>query len=495
MLMFKWFIIHQWKSSIRSSIWQKNLAVNILVGFLMFILLLYVVLLGVMLDKILLEVVSDKDPENVLSGVFIYYFLISFVLRFFLQSLPTIQAVPYLHLPIKRNVIGHFLIMKSFGSFFNYLPIFVFLPFAIKWMPEFYGITGIISWFLGIVFFEWAINFKLIWFKRKNTDKPYISLLLVLGLAILFAFEHFELFSLASISEWYFMTLLTQPIWLLIPLSALVFWYYYNILFIKKVMYSENLMPSKNTSEQFSSSFNKLQEYGVLGELVLKEVKLMIRNKRSKTVLFMIPFFLLYGLFFYPQEIYMQKTGMLVFVGIFVTGGFLIAYGQYIMAWESSHFDFILTSNTSIYDYFRAKYLLMTIPTVLLYFITIPYIYFGVEIFWLNLAALFYNVGINTPILLYTASFNKKRMDLSKGAMMNYQGVGINNFLMAMPLLVMPILIFWPIKFFFGYVTAVIALAVIGIVGIMFHKFLIKLAVKHFESRRYSISEGYRQKY
>jgi len=283
--------------------------------------------------------------------------------------------------------------------------------------------------------------------------------------------------------------------WILLPVIALVFWYLYNIKFIKDVIYTEDLAPASSQSEQLSGNLSRLKNYGAMGELILKEVRLLLRNKRSKTVLFMIPFFLLYGLFFYPQEVYMQKTGMLVFVGIFVTGGFLIAYGQYIMAWESSHFDFILTSNTSMYDFFKAKYLLMAIPTVLLYFFTIPYIYFGVEIFWLNLAALFYNVGINAPLLLYTASFNKKRMDLSKGAMMNYQGVGVNNFLMVLPLLVMPILIFWPIKLFFGYITGVIALGTIGIIGILLHKWLIKLAVKHFEEKRYEIASGYRQRY
>ena len=493
--MFKWFIIHQWKSAKRSSIWQKNLAINILVGFLMFIMLLYLIMIGIMLDRVLLEVIKDKDPENVLSGALIYYIIISFVLRFFLQSIPAIQAVPYLHLPIKRSAIGHFLVLKSFTSFFNYLPIFLFLPFALKWLPAFHGWLPALTWFFSILFFEWASNLKLIWFKRKNTDKPQISLLLIAAVLGLFALDHFDVFSLSSISEWYFMGLMENIWWILLPVIALVFWYLYNIKFIKDVIYTEDLAPASSQSEQLSGNLSRLKNYGAMGELILKEVRLLLRNKRSKTVLFMIPFFLLYGLFFYPQEVYMQKTGMLVFVGIFVTGGFLIAYGQYIMAWESSHFDFILTSNTSMYDFFKAKYLLMAIPTVLLYFFTIPYIYFGVEIFWLNLAALFYNVGINAPLLLYTASFNKKRMDLSKGAMMNYQGVGVNNFLMVLPLLVMPILIFWPIKLFFGYITGVIALGTIGIIGILLHKWLIKLAVKHFEEKRYEIASGYRQRY
>jgi len=493
--MFKWFIIHQWKSARRSSIWQKNVAINIMVGFFMLIMLLYLVLLGVMLDKILLEVVQDKDPENVLGGVLIYYFLIVFVLRFFLQSIPAIQAVPYLHLPVKRNTIGHFLVLKSFTSFFNLLPFFLFLPFALKWLPAFYGWGSALVWFIGVLSFEWTMNLKLIWFKRKNTDKPQISLLLMVAIVLLLALDHFHIFSISSIGEWYFMSLLKQPLCLLIPMMAFVFWYVYNLKFIRKIIYTEELVPKKSQQEQLSSGLNRLQKYGVLGELILKEVRLLFRNKRSKTVLFLIPFFLLYGLIFYPQEVYMQKTSMLVFVGIFVTGGFLIAYGQYIMAWESAHFDSILTSNIGMFDFFHAKYLLMAIPTGILYFFTIPYAYFGMEIFWLNLAALFYNLGVNAPILLYTASYNKKRMDLSKGAMMNYQGVGVNNFLMVLPLLILPMLIFWPLNMFFGYVVAVLALAGLGLIGIVFHKSLIKLAVQHFENKRYEIAEGYRQKY
>jgi hypothetical protein len=134
------------------------------------------------------------------------------------------------------------------------------------------------------------------------------------------------------------------------------------------------------------------------------------------------------------------------------------------------------------------------VPTVVLYFLTIPYIYYGVEIFWLNLAAMIYNVGVNANLLLYTASFNKKRMELAKGAMMNYQGVGINNFIMALPLMVGPIFIFLPIKLIWGYEVGVIALAVLGIVGFSLHRIIIRSAVKLFESKRYDIAEGYRNK-
>lgn len=491
--MFKWFILHQWKSARRSSIWQKNLALNIFIGFLLLVLLSYVILFGVFLDKILLESIRSRDPENVLSGALIYYFIIVFIIRFFMQPIPAIQALPYLHLPVKRSSLAHFLTLSSITNFFNWVPILLFLPFTIKWVAEFHGLAASLVWFAGILLFEWASNFKLIWLKRKNTGKPWIGFLLLLLTSAFFLLDHFHIFSLSNISKWFFMALLSQPLYLLIPLGALIFWYYYHIIFIKRVIYVEYLSPKEPADHMLSDSFIKLKKFGVIGELILKELRLLLRNKRSKTVLFLVPIFLLYGLLFYPYEIYNTKSGWLVFVGLFITGGFLMAYGQYIMAWESAHFDFILSSKTSFYDFFKAKYYLMVIVSVILYFFSIPYIYFGQEIFFLNIAALIYNIGVNALILLYTASYNKKRMDLSKGAMMNYQGVGINNFIIVLPLIIVPLLIYAPIKALFGYEIGVISLSVLGIVGLIFHKYFIRLSVKHFQEKRYGIAEGYRQ--
>jgi len=491
--MFKWFIINQWKSARRSSIWQKNLAVNIFIGFLAIIMLGYLVMIGFFLDAILLETIKDQDPENVVSGMLLYYFIINFTLRFFMQSIPAMQAIPYLHLPVKRSALAQFLTLKSLTNFFNWIPFLLFLPFTLKWMMAFHSVGSSLIWFLAILLFEWTANFKLIWFKRKNTDKPWIGLALVGVIILLFVLDNETALSISKISEWYFMGLLNNPLYIILPIFTVLFWYLYNLRFIKKIIYVESLAP-KSAEKLSGTSFDKLRNFGVVGELMLKEVRLLFRNKRSKTLLYLIPFFLLYGLFFYPQEVYLNMSGMLVFVGIFVTGGFLIAYGQYMLAWESAHFDFILTSNTKWEDFFKAKYYLVVIPTVTLYFLTIPYIYFGKEVFWLNLAAMFYNVGVNANLLLYTASFNKKRMELAKGAMMNYQGVGLNNFLMAMPLLVGPILIFLPFKYIFGYEVGVIVLAVLGIIGFAFHRIIIKSAVKLFESKRYEIAEGYRKK-
>jgi len=492
--MIKWFIQHQWKQSTRSSIWQKNVALNIVIGFFMLIMMLYVLLLGVMLDRVLEDVVKDANADITLSKIIIYYFLFTFLMRFFLQSLPAMEIIPYLHLRIKRSTIAWFMQFKSLTSFFNFIPFLLFLPFALGYMTEEFSGFQAFIWFSAVFLFELTSNFKLIYFKRKFTLNPKLILLLIGAIGLIIALDKFDLFSISNISLWYFTQLNANWMWVLLPLISTSFFIFWNLSMIQKNSYLDDLSPKKTEGENLSSKLNLLQNFGKTGELVLGEIKLILRNKRSKSVVFLIPFFLLYGLFFYPQDVYNDKMGFLVFVGIFVTGGFLIAYGQYLMAWESSHFDFILSSNIGIQDYFKAKYFLLVIPTIILYFFTIPYMYFGMKIFWVNFAALFYNLGVNAPLLLYTASFNKKRMDLSKGAMMNYQGVGANNFILVLPLLAVPGLIFWPVSVFFGHTPAVLTLGGLGVLGLIFNQSLIKLAVNNFKKKRYQIAEGYRQK-
>lgn len=460
----------------------------------MTIMLLYLLLLGVMLDKLLEDVVKDANADITLSKILIYYFIFTFLMRFFLQSLPAMEIVPYLHLRIKRSTIGWFMLFKSLTSFFNFIPFLLFLPFALGYMTEEFSGFQAFIWFSAIFLFELTSNFKLIYFKRKFTLNPKIILLLIGAIALLVALDKFDLFSISDISLWYFTQLNANWMWILLPLFTTVFFVFWNLSMIRKNSYLDDLSPKKKEGENLTAKLNLLQNFGKTGELVLGEIKLIIRNKRSKSIVFLIPFFLLYGLFFYPQDMYKDSMGMLIFVGIFVTGGFLIAYGQYLMAWESSHFDFILSSNIGIHDYFKAKYFLLVIPTMILYFFTIPYMYFGMKIFWVNVATLFYNLGVNAPLLLYMASFNKKRMDLSGSSMMNYQGVGVNNFIMVLPLLAVPALLYWVVSLIFGHTIAILFIGALGLFGLLFNQSLIRLAVNNFIKRRYQIAEGYRQK-
>ena len=131
-MIFKWFLIHQWREMKRSSIWQRNIALNIVLGFLIGLMLLYLLALGLFIDKILTELYPDDDPVKIFNGILFYYFGFEFFVRFFMQSLPTLNIETYLHLPIKKSSIVHYVASKSIFTVGNYLSWLVMIPFAFK---------------------------------------------------------------------------------------------------------------------------------------------------------------------------------------------------------------------------------------------------------------------------------------------------------------------------------------------------------------------------
>ena len=52
-MVIKWFLKHQWLEMTRSSIWQRSLVLNIVIGFLLFLMLVNFLFLGLLIDEIL----------------------------------------------------------------------------------------------------------------------------------------------------------------------------------------------------------------------------------------------------------------------------------------------------------------------------------------------------------------------------------------------------------------------------------------------------------
>ena len=208
----------------------------------------------------------------------------------------------------------------------------------------------------------------------------------------------------------------------------------------------------------------------------------------------MLPLFVLYGFFFYPQEIYQETFGFLIFVGVFMTGGMMLNYANYAFGWESSYFDTILTNNISIDRYLKVKFLNAIIISAICYILTIPYLFFGWEILLINTVTFLYNIGLLVFVLLYMATYNKKRMDLSKGSVFNYQGIGASNWLAMIPAFLLPVIVYLPFSFAGYKIAGLMAIGVLGLIGLIFYKSLLKIVKNQFLKRRYIMAEGFRER-
>ncbi|PAM96804.1 hypothetical protein B4N84_00310, partial [Flavobacterium sp. IR1] len=74
--------------------------------------------------------------------------------------------------------------------------------------------------------------------------------------------------------------------------------------------------PAKEVNTQ---EFNWVRRFGDIAPFLQLDLKLIWRNKRPKTTIFLSLVIMGYGLIFYPQDTYESMRTMYVFVGIFMT--------------------------------------------------------------------------------------------------------------------------------------------------------------------------------
>ena len=188
------------------------------------------------------------------------------------------------------------------------------------------------------------------------------------------------------------------------------------------------------------------------------------------------------------------SEGFKVFVGMFMTGIFIINYGQFMFSWQAAHFDGLLVSKVKFTDFLKAKYLLFTIVSTFYFLLTTPYVYFGWKTLIVHLIMYVWNIGVNTTLVLFFANRNYKRIDLSKGAAFNWEGVSGNQWILSLPLMIMPFVIWVPFSLFHHDEIGLIILAIVGSVFILTRSYWIKQLEVDFYTKRYTIAEGFRNK-
>ena len=111
----------------------------------------------------------------------------------------------------------------------------------------------------------------------------------------------------------------------------------------------------------------------------------------------------------------------------------------------------------------------------------------------MHLAAFLYNAGVNVYLLLFFATFNNKKVDLSRSSAMNYQGTTYKSFLIALPILFIPMTLVGGLSFFISLYLILGIISALGVVGILFRKPLINICINQFNRRKYKLAEGFRE--
>ena len=235
----------------------------------------------------------------------------------------------------------------------------------------------------------------------------------------------------------------------------------------------------------------QILEVKYLMPFIKNDIRLIWRNKRTKTVFLMSFLFLFYGLIFFTQETYREMPAMLMFASLFITGGFTLNYGQFIPAWDSSHYKMLMSQSFKYRKFLESKWILMVVMTTVLYFLSFPYLYFGIDIFLMITAGAIFNIGFNSLFLLYSGSFNRKRIDLNKSGFGNTQGTSATQFLIIIPLMLFPMLIFWLFNKFVGGSSGYIAVASLGIISLLSKNYVMNYIEKKYIKDKYAMINAF----
>ena len=318
-----------------------------------------------------------------------------------------------------KSKVINFLLASSVFNLFNFFPLLFIVPFAFRVSIDEIGLLPGLFWLTSLLFLILSNHFLAIYLKRVAAVKQLVFIVFAALVAGLFVSNFLGWISLNDWSRSLFSNL--GEFWfLLIPLLLSGALYFTNYRFLRKQAYIDQWR--KESKEASTQEFGFLESKGSVGVMIANELKLILRNKRTKSVLVITLLFSFYGLLFYTQPDMYGGMGWKVFVGIFMTGIFMINYGQFMVGWEGSFFDGILTRAYPMEAFFRAKFWLLVSSSVITYILSLGYMYFTMDAFWINTAAFIYNVGVNSFVLLFASTYQKKRINLSKGSAFNYQG-------------------------------------------------------------------------
>ena len=486
-------ITQDWKKGFRAQGFYKNLAVSIMMGLLGLYMAAVFLFLGFSLNQIL-EKANDKlNPMELFNGAMLYIMIIGLALRFFMQQLNTLNLASYQVLPIKRSSLINFLILKPLASSANYFLLLVVVPFAVKSVVGYYSATVALRFVLSFIFLVWFDSLTAAFLKRKFGSGVLSGLIVLLILASVVALEYFKIFSLFHYSGVLFGFIVLKSYGLLVSLLMVAVAYLLNRWFFSLNYYAEKFNRKLERNKTVATDLSFLNRFGIIGELIGMEIKLILRHKRTKSLLYMSGIFLLYGLMFYTQKVYADSYSMLFFVAMFMTGLLMLMFGQWFISWDSSHFDCLMTRNIPVRTYMSANYYLMIAFNVLCFVLTTPYFLFGMKIVYLHVAAFIFNVGVNIFLLMFLTTFNTKRVDLSKPNVMNYQGTTYKSFLIVLPIMFVPMAIVGIMSNFLSLGAALWTLTILGLVGILLRKQLLTLCVNQFNRRKYKLAEGFRE--
>ena len=479
----------QWKSFTRGAGFATGLAQKILMGFAW----IYFAAIFASLAFAAFWVVQDdlgKDPLPFVSGYLLYGFVFWIVARYFLQKMPIVHIQPLLILPVSKKRIVRFGLLKTTVSFFNLSNLFFFVPFGVILIQQEYNWPGVVGWWISIGSIILMTNFLNI---MLNSVDRILVLFAVLLIGV-YALQYFEIFDLTAWTAPIFMAAYHQPLFCIIPLVLLGLIYQWSVTHFKdKLMLDGGTIQPKAETHR-AADLSWLDRFGRTAIFLRNDIRLIIRNKRARMSVWMGVGFLFYGLIF-MSDIY-SGSAMTVFAGIFVSGGFLFGFGQYVPSWDSSYYPLMMSQNIAYKEYLASKWWLVVVGTLIGMVLSSFYVFFGWEMYLAILAGGIYNLGINAYLVLLSGGYTRTPIDLTTNnkAFGDKRSFNIKTLLLSIPKFVVPMFVYYVGVLIQSKSFGLILVALVGVLGFAFRNLVFGWIEKIYQEEKHKTLEAYKQK-
>src|SRR5690606_4427521 len=489
--MLKHFISLEWKSFFRSASLKANLGIKILMilGGLYFM----AVFLGLGIGAFyIIEKGGWGDPLEVVNRFMIYYLVVDLNFRYMLQKMPVTNIKPLLYLPIKKDQVVAYSLGKTVVSFFNWSHAFFLVPFSIVLLIEGYSPMGVISWHLGIMALIFCNNFINV--LVNNKDQIFYGILGVI--VILGISQYYQWFNITDYTAPFFDALYHLPWMALLPWVLLALLANAAFRYFRKHMYLDAGLAGKKSVAK-TEDYIWLNRFGTLGTFLKNDIKLIRRNKRSKTSVIMSFFFIFYGLLFFSGGIEAYDAPVWkIFAGIFISGGFLFSFGQFVPSWDSSYYPLMMSQNIRYREYLTSKWYLIIIATIISTVLASFYIYFGWEAYLAVLVGAVYNIGVNSYLVLWGGAYIKTPIDLTsnKKAFGDKQAFNAKTLLLTLPKLILPLAIYALGHYLIDPTAGYIFVALAGVIGFAFKNRVFATIERIYKKEKYKTLAAYQQK-
>lgn len=437
---------------------------------------------------------GSVEPYHRLNAGLVFVLALDFLIRFPFQKTPTQEVKPYLLLPVRRNRLIDFLLVRSGLSGFNLIWLFMFVPFALITVTRFYGIGGVLTYCAGIWLLMLVNNYWFLLCKTLLGERIWWALLplgvyAALALGIFLPEEDSPVLDFfRDLGEGF----VTGNVWVFLGTVAAigVLWFVCSRV-IRRMVYSElNKTEDSTVQVRTLSEYRFLDRYGQVGEYIRLELKLMLRNKMCRKSLISITVLQLgFSALIAFTDVYGQDMNNFWVLYIYAISGLL--FFNTLLGYEGNYMDGLMSRRESILALLLAKYRLYAPALLVPFVLMLPGVVMGKIGLLQSLSWMLFTAGPLYFCFFQAAVYNSQTVDLNAKMTRRNAGTWIQN-VMGLVVFALPMLVYYLLLAFLSTAATRWVLAAVGAGFILTSNLWIRNVYRRLMKRRYVNMEGFR---